>query len=108
MPASILRRQGNKNEAVDMGGDVVEVEDALAFLGAAHAQCEQPAESAVSSAVLRIGEQTRRICKIEAATDDEFDAADLLRGKVRADHAGKRVAVGNGDGIEPKRLGRRH
>src|SRR6478736_6032966 len=75
---------------------------------AALAKGEQPAEPAVSSAVRWVGKQARRIVKIKARADDEFDAADLACRKVRAHHTGKRVAVGDGDCREPKRLRRRH
>ena len=91
-----------------MGGDVVEMERAFPLLGAALAEREQPAEPAVSGAVRWVGEQARRIVEIEARADDEFDAADLARRKMRAHHAGKRVAVGDGDCRKPKRLCRRH
>ncbi len=44
----IIRRQGDEDQAVGMGGDVVEAEDAFSLLGAALAEGEQPAEPAVS------------------------------------------------------------
>ena len=91
-----------------MGGDIVEMERAFPLLGAALAEREQAAEPAVSGAVRWIGEQARRIVEIEARADDEFDAADFACGKMRAHHAGKRVAVGDGDCREPERLRRRH
>ena len=91
-----------------MGGDVDEMERAFPFLGAALTKREQPAEPAVSGAVRWVGEQARRIVKIESAAHDEFDAAHFACGKVRAHHAGERVAVGDGDGRESERLCRRH
>ena len=91
-----------------MGGDIVEMERAFPLLGAALTKREQAAEPAVSGAVRWVGKQARRIVKIEARADDEFDAADLACRKMRAHHAGKRVAVGDGDGREPERLCRRH
>src|SRR6478736_1337366 len=75
---------------------------------AALAKGEQPAEPAVSSAVRWVGKQARRIVKIEARADDEFDAADLACRKMRSHHAVKRVAVGDGDCREPERPCRRH
>ncbi len=61
-----------------MGGDVVEVKRAFALHGAALAEREQTAEPAIGGAVARVGEQARRVFKIEARADDELDAADLL------------------------------
>ena len=91
-----------------MGGDIVEMERAFPLLGAALAEREQAAEPAVSGAVRRVGEQTRRIVEIEARTDDALDAADFARGEMGAHHAGKRIAVGDGDCRKPKRFRRRH
>ena len=90
-----------------MGGDVIEIKRALPFLGAALAERQQPAKPAVSGAIARINQQARRVLQIEPGADDEFDA-DFLGGQMAAHDAGKRVAVGDGDGVESKRLGRRH
>ena len=79
----------------------------MAFLRAALAERQQPAKPAVSGAIARINQQARRVQQIEPGADDEFDA-DLLGGQMAAHDAGKRVAVGDGDGVELKRLGRRH
>ena len=103
----IVRRQGDDDQALGVGGDVVEIKRALAFLGAALAQGEQPAEPAVSRAVRWIDEQARRVLKVEPRADDEFDP-HLLGGEMGADCAGKAVAVGDGDGVEPERARRRH
>ena len=84
------------------------IERALSLLGAELAERQQAAEPAVSGAVSGIGEQARRILQIEPGADDEFDPADFACGKVGAHHAGKRVAVGDGDGRKSKRLRRRH
>ena len=99
----IVRRQDDEDQAVGMGGDVVQIERAFPLLGAALAEGEQPAEPAIGSAVRGISEQARRIIEIEPRADDEFDA-DVLGGEMGADDAGKRVAVGDGDGFEPERL----
>ena len=104
----IIRRQRDEDEAVGVGGDIVEMERAFPLLGAALAEREQPAEPAVSGAVRGIGEEARRIVEIEAAAHNEFDAAHFSRRKVRAHNAGKRIAVGDGDCRKPKRLCRRH
>ena len=62
----IIRWKRDEDEAVGVGGDIVEMERAFPLLGAALAEREQPAEPAVSGAVRRIGEQARRIVEIEA------------------------------------------
>ena len=90
-----------------MGGDVIEIKRALPLLGAALAERQQPAEPAISGAIARKDQQARRILQIEPRADDEFDA-DLLGGEMTAHDTGKRVDVGDGDGVETKSLGRRH
>ena len=104
----IVGRQSDEDEAIGVGGNVGEMERAFPLLGAALAKREQAAEPAVSGAVRRVGEQARRIVEIETRADDEFDAAHFFRGKMRADHAGERVTVGDGDCRKPERLCRRH
>ena len=90
-----------------MGGDVIEVKRALPLLGAALAERQQPAEPAVSGAIARECEQARGILQIEPRADDELDA-DLLGGEMAAHDSGKRVDVGDGDGIETESFGCRH
>src|SRR5262245_54308764 len=90
-----------------MGGDIVEEERALPFLGAALTERQKTAEPAVSRPVGRIGEQAWRILKIESGADDKFDAG-FLGGDMGAHRARKRVAVGDGDGREAQSLRRRH
>ena len=68
------------------------------------AERQQTAEAAVSGATTGIDEQARRVLQIEPGPDDEFDPAHFACGKVGAHHAGKRVAVGDGDGRKSKRL----
>ncbi len=81
-----------------MSGDVIEKKRALTLLGAALAERQQPAEPAVGGAVRRIGEQARSILEIEANADDELDA-NLFGGEMGAHDAGKRVPIGDGDGL---------
>ena len=77
-----------------------EVEVALALLGAAVADGEQAAEAAVGGAVGRPGDDVgRAVAEGEAAADGVPDA-NFLRHEMTADHAGKRVAVGDGDASE--------
>ena len=70
-----------------MRGDVRKIKSALPLLGAPHAERQQPAEPAIGCAVARIGEQAWRIFEIEPRADDEFDAAELARGEMRAHDA---------------------
>ena len=91
-----------------MRRDVSEEERALSLLGAHLAERQQTAEAAVSGAATGIDEQARRVLQIEPGPDDEFDPAHFACGKVGAHHAGKRVAVGDGDGRKSKRARRRH
>ena len=97
----------DEDQALGMGRDIIEKERALPFLGAALTERQQPAEPAVSRAIGRIGKQVWRILQIEPDADDKFDAG-LLGGEMGANRAGKRVAVGDGDGVESQGLGRRH
>ena len=99
--------QRDEDQALGKGGNVIEIKRALTFLGAALAERQQPAKPAVSGAIARINQQARRVQQIEPGADDEFDA-DFLGGQMAAHDAGERVAVGDGDGVELKRLGRRH
>src|SRR6185437_14363014 len=78
------------------------------LLGSPLAECQETTEAPVSCAVARICEQARRILEIEPCADDEFDPADFLGGKMGAHHASKRVAIGDGDGLELMCLCRRH
>ena len=52
-----------EDEAVGMGGDIVEMQRALALLGAALAKREQAAEPAIGGAVRWVGKQARRVVK---------------------------------------------
>ena len=69
--------------------DVFEAKDALAFLGAALAKREQPAQSAIGGAIARISEQARSVFEVKARADDELDPADLFGGEMAAHHAGE-------------------
>jgi hypothetical protein len=104
----IIRRQRDEDEAVGVGGDVIEMERAFSLLGAALAKREKAAEFAVSCAIGRIGKQARRIVEIKTRADNEFDAIDLACRKMGAHHACERIAVGDGNGLKAKRLCRRH
>ena len=86
----ILGRQRDEDQALGMGGDVIEIKRALPFLGAALAERQQPAEPAVSGAIARKDQQARRVQQIEPGADDEFDA-DFLGGQMTAHDTGKRV-----------------
>jgi hypothetical protein len=87
-------------------GDIFEIKRALSFLGAPLPKREEAAEPPIRSAVARIGKQARSILQIEARADHELDA-DLLGGEMGADHAGKGVAIGDGDGLEADGFRRR-
>ncbi len=94
----ILGREGDEDQAFGVGRNVIEKERALPLLGAALAERQQPAEPAVGGAVGRIDKQARSILQIEANADDELDA-NLLGGEMGANDAGKRVPIGDGDGL---------
>jgi hypothetical protein len=91
-----------------MRTDVGEKERALPFLGSYLADCQQAAETAICRAVARVSEKARRVLKVEPRADDEFDSAYLLGGEMSAYHAGKRVAIGDGDRRKLERSCRGH
>jgi hypothetical protein len=103
----IVRGEGDEDHPFGMGGDIIEMKLAFAFLGAALAQGQQAAQPAIGRAVAGISEQARRVLEIEADADDQLDAG-LLGGEMSTDRAGERVPIGDGDGREAKRLRRRH
>ena len=91
-----------------MGGDVVEIERALPFLGAALAERQQPAKPAVSGAVARIGEQARRVLQIEPGADDEFDPPTSLAARWARTTPASVLRSVTAMAVEPERLCRRH
>ncbi len=86
--------------------DVVERQQALPFVGTALAEREETREAAIGGAIGRQAEQARRVGEIEPGTDDEFEV-DLLRRHIRPHDAGERIAIGDRQRRQTKRLGLR-
>ncbi len=78
------------------------MQNAFALRRAAAAEAQQAREPSVGGAVDGEAEQAVAAGKIEPRADDELDAG-FLRLDMRADHAGQRVAVGDGDGLQAER-----
>ncbi len=93
----IIRRERDEDQPFGVVRDVIEEQRAMAFLGAALAEGEEAAQSAVSGAFRRIGEEARGVLQVETRADDQLDA-DLAGREMRAHDAGQRVGVGDGDG----------
>jgi hypothetical protein len=91
-----------------MRRDIIEKKRALSFLGSHLTEREQTAETAVSRAVARECEKARCVLKVEPGADDKFDPANVLGGEMSTHHAGKGVAIGDGDRLELERACRRY
>jgi len=102
-----IRRQGDEDQALGVCYDVIEEKRALALLGAALAEGEKAAETAISGAGRWVSEQFRGVLQIEPRADEKFDT-HLLGGKMGAYHTGKRVRVSDGDGFMAECLCGRH
>ena len=84
---------------------IVEEQDAVALLGAALADGEELGEAAPGGAVLGVGEDIGgAVGEHEAGADRELHTL-LLRDRVRPNHAGDGVAVGDAKAGEPELLG---
>ena len=90
-----------------MGRDVIEKKCALALLSAALAEGQETAEPAIGRAGRRVSEQLRGVLQVEPRADEKFDA-HLFGGDMGAHHTGKRVRVGDGNGLMAERLRRCH
>ena len=107
MPAPFGRRQRRDLKALAAVQKVLEDEPAFAFGRAPISLCQNPAEPAISLAILRIGERVRA-----AVDEDEARAGNdpcgghrlniISRERVRAHNSGERVAVGDPDPGELK------
>ena len=106
-PAPALWRDCNEDLAVCGGSDVLERENALAFVGAPLTERKQSAKTAIGRAVRRQTEDTWRVGEIEADTDNELET-DLLCGHMRAHDAGKRIAVRHRQRRKTQRLSLLH
>ena len=94
----IVARPGDEGDALGMRRDIGQRQLALALVGAHLAQAEQPRQPAIAVAVDRVGEQARRVLKVEPAADQRPQPG-ALGGAVHPDHAGQRVAVGDADRV---------
>ena len=90
-------RHDDEVEPLRMGEEVVAADEALALLGAALAEGEEPGQPAPCGAAFGIGENVRRaVAEHEPGAGRERQAR-FLRRLVGAHHAGHRVAVGDAD-----------
>lgn len=103
-PVPVLRRQGDEDAALRVGGDVGEKKLTLAFFRTPLPQGKQPAQTAIGLAVCRVAQQAWRVLQIEPHADNKAQIC-ILGGYVGTHHAGKGVAVGDGDGRKTQRLG---
>ena len=101
------RRHRDKNLAFAGAENLLEGELAFAFLGLEIARGDEAAEPAVGRAIGRIGQHFETVAGDKPRADEELDVS-LAGFVVSAHHAGKRVAVGDADGGEPKFVGARH
>src|SRR5262249_12541402 len=88
--------------------DIIKGKRAAALAGAALAKSKQAAKPRIGGAVCWIDEKHRAICQIEAAANDQPDAARLGR-LMRAHDAGERITVRDRERLdaEPCRLGKK-
>ena len=96
-------RQHDRQQTLGMGGEIDEVDVALAFFGAPVAQGQQAAEALVGVEVGRIGEQRVAVARFEPAADQQFYPVDIAIVFVAcrresAHDAGQGVAIGDADG----------
>ena len=110
----------NEIEAFDIFKQVVDEENAFAFIGAAFADGQQARQPSPGLPVLRIGEDVgRAVGEYEPRADGEFQFRlvhsmlgiqfanffiQLLRLHVRPHHAGNRIAVGDADPGQAQKL----
>ena len=78
---------------------------AFAFLRFEITLGQQLAEPAISLAIRGIGEGLETIDGEEAGADDELEVFFLFPFFIGADHAGKRIAVGNADSAKAECAG---
>jgi hypothetical protein len=98
-------RHDDEIEPIDVLHEIVEEEEALAFVGAALADAEQTGEAAPGCTILRVGENVGRgVGEHEARADDEL-YADLLCLRVSSHHPGQGIAIGNAETGKLKLLG---
>src|SRR5215469_9789194 len=105
-----IRRNGRQRDnelAVAVSSHIGVVETAFALGGTTLAKRQQPGQPSIGGTILRIGEEAGAVGEVEAATDDEADS-DLLCRVMRADNAGKAVAVGDRNCLVSKCGGGQH
>jgi hypothetical protein len=104
------RRKHHQFEPEGMRDEVVEREDALAFLGAQVADGEQAREATPGGAVARIGEDVRRAVGKDKPRARMVAQRQVLLalGQMRAHHAGHRIAVAESEPGEPHMLRLQH
>ena len=96
----ILLGHGNERDVCRVERDFGQQQIALA-LGRSHlAQAEHPRQAAIAFAVDRVGQQRRRIDRIDPAPDQRPHPR-ALGCAVQPHHSGQRVAVGDSDRVHP-------
>jgi hypothetical protein len=98
-------RYHNKQQPFLPLDEIIEMENAIALLGAHFPFCEKPAEIAVCSAIRRIDENVRcAIGKNEAAADEEprLRAIKFAKCFIGAHDPRKAVPIGDADRGKPK------
>src|SRR5690348_7391099 len=100
--AARARRNDDEEQAFVEFGEIVEVDDAFAFFGAAVAEGEKAREAAVSGAVGWISDDVGCAVREDEPCADDEAHVDLLLARlaVGANDAGERIAVGDADGRE--------
>ena len=88
------------DQALGKVGQVRPVEIALGLAGAPLAQRQQAAEPGVGWPVGRVDQHAGAIHQVQPTADDQPDAGDL-GGLVGAHDAGDRVAIDDGQGLDP-------
>ena len=90
----------HRDQALGEVGQVRPVEIALGLAGAPLAQRQQAAEPGVGWPIGRVDQHAGAIHQVQPAANDQPDAGDL-GGLVGAHDAGDRVAIDDGQGLDP-------
>ena len=97
----VFARHGDEGDPLCVKRDFAQQQVAFA-LGAAHlAEAEHPRQAAIGGAVARVGEQARRIHRIDPAPDQRPHPRPRRRA-VHPHHPRERVAIGHPDHIHPQ------
>jgi hypothetical protein len=101
------RRQRDKNLAFAGTQNLLEGQMAFAFVGLEIGFGQESAKPSVGLPIGRVGQHLETVDGDQPRADEKFYVS-VLGFVIGAHHAGKAVAVGDADGGEAERIGRRH